>query len=52
MNHGDEHESRRTVAGGELLCAGVLIRSLYHREASSVSMTELVWGEFSLDFVW
>jgi hypothetical protein len=32
--------------------AGDPIRLLYHREASSVSMTDRVWGEFPPNFVW
>jgi hypothetical protein len=34
------------VAGDELLCAGVLIQTLYHREASSVGLTEHAWNRF------
>jgi hypothetical protein len=40
VNHGAE------VAGDELLCAGVLIQTLYHREASSVGLTEHAWDRF------
>jgi hypothetical protein len=34
------------------LWAGDPIRLLYHREASSVSLTDRVWGEFPPNFVW
>jgi hypothetical protein len=50
MNHRGERESGRTIAGGEASGSGVLIRTLYHRAAHSVSLTESVWGAICSKF--
>jgi hypothetical protein len=42
----------RKVAGGEVSALGDLIRTLYHRAAHLVSLTEPIWGRFAPNFEW